>query len=270
VGYATNDEGFKPGMKSMVEVHSKLITNTEAILFDINGTLRVRELHDPTQQAANTHILELLDKDNVPELFWEELTRRHKAYGTWAQQNLIQLSEKEIWTRWILPDSPLLQIEPVADELTLLWSERKGRTVPRQGATDTLLELKRRGYRLGVISNTMSTLDIPRSLDRYGWTEFFEVVILSSFVKFRKPSPEPFLEAIRLLNIDPGKCAYVGNRISKDLVGCNQAGFGLGILLNPPEYPRNDEIDLSIQPDLVIKSLCELLDIFPMRKNSLI
>jgi hypothetical protein len=61
VGYATNDEGFKPGMKSMVEVHSKLITNTEAILFDINGTLRVRELNEPSQQAAFARFQELLE-----------------------------------------------------------------------------------------------------------------------------------------------------------------------------------------------------------------
>jgi putative hydrolase of the HAD superfamily len=268
--HGTNDESIETGMKSVVEVHSSLITNTEAILFDINGTLRVRELHEPTQQAAIRRILELLQKDVVPDSFWEELVRRQKAYGAWAQQNLVQLSEKEIWTKWILPDFPHSQIEPVADELMLLWGERKGRTVPRQGADETLRELKQRGYRLGVISNSMSTLDIPRSLDRYGWIDYFEVVILSSFIKFRKPSPEPFLEALRLLNIDPGKCAYIGNRISKDLVGCNQAGFGLGILLDPPENPRNDEIDLSIQPDLVIKSLSELLDIFTVRNNSLL
>ncbi len=255
----------------MTEVLPNSITNTEAILFDINGTLRVRELHEPTQQAAIKRILELLQMNAVSEAFWEELVRRQKAYGAWAQQNLVQLSEQEIWTKWILPDFPRSQIEPVADELMLLWSERKGRTVPRPGAKETIIELKKRGYRLGVISNSMSTLDIPRSMDRYGWAEYFEVVvILSSFIKFRKPSPKPFLEALRSLDIDPGKCAYVGNRISKDLVGCKQAGFGLGILLEPPVNPRNDERDLSIQPDLVIQSLSELLNIFKDRKNSLI
>ena len=246
------------------------VNNTKAILFDINGTLRVRELHEPTQHAAIARFLELLEKEDVPESFWDELIRRHKAYGTWAQQNLVQLSEGEIWTQWILPDFPPSQIEAAAVELTLLWSERKGRTVPRPGATETLIELKQRGYRLGVISNSMSTLDIPRSLDRYGWKDIFEVMILSSFIKFRKPSPEPFLEAIRILDIDPGKCAYVGNRISKDLVGCRQAGFGLGIFLETPENPQSVEVDLPIQPDLVIRSLSELLDIFKVRKTTLL
>ena len=137
------------------------------------------------------------DKENVSDVDWEELTRRQKAYGEWAQENLIQLSEAEIWSRWILPDYPAEQIEPVAAELTLAWSERKGRTIPNAGAEETLVELKRRGYRLGIISNTMSTLDIPRCLDAFGWNEYFEVVVLSSALKCRKPAPEPFWEAAR-------------------------------------------------------------------------
>ena len=36
-------------------------------------------------------------------------------------------------------------------ELMLAWSQRKGYTVPAPGAIETLMELKRRGYRLGII-----------------------------------------------------------------------------------------------------------------------
>ncbi len=99
----------------------------------MNGTLRVREPHEPTQRAALERMLELLGKKMLRDAFWEELARRHKAYGHWAQENLLQLSEEEIWTRWLLPDYPAQQIEPVAAELTLAWSERKGRTVPKPG-----------------------------------------------------------------------------------------------------------------------------------------
>lgn len=242
-----------------------VVQRIEAILFDMNGTLRTREPHEPTQRAAITRMLELLRKNEASDSFWEELTRRYNAYGRWAQEHLLQLSEKEIWTRWLLPDDPLERIEPVAAELTLAWSERKGRMIPKAGAEEFLVELKRRGYRLGVISNSMSSLDIPRSLDAYGWKEHFEVVVLSSSVKYRKPAPEPFLEAVRGLNIEPGQCAYLGNRILKDLVGCKRAGFALGIILEQPGGPRPDEQDLTMQPDLVIHSLGELLEIFPGR-----
>ena len=120
----------------------------EALLFDMNGTLRVRELHEPTQRAAFERMAGLLNIVDPSQAFWEGLANRFNAYGTWAQENLVQLPEAEIWTRWLFPDLPPQQIEPFAAELTLAWSERKGRTVPKPGAGQTLLELKRRGYRL--------------------------------------------------------------------------------------------------------------------------
>ena len=236
--------------------------NIEAILFDMNGTLRAREPHEPTQHAAFERTKELLGKKDATKSFWEELERRTKDYGNWAQENLLQLPEKEIWTRWLLPGAPTRQIEPIAAELTLAWSERKGRTVPKPGAEKTLLELKRRGYRLGVISNSMSSLDIPRSLDAFGWNDLFEVVILSTVEKCRKPTPEIFWAATRKMNLEPAQCAYLGNRISRDVVGCKRAGFGLGIILEPSGGPRPDEQEQSIQPEAVIHSLNDLLMIF--------
>jgi len=243
-----------------------IVRNIDAILFDMNGTLRRREPHEPTQSKATQRILELLGKNDIPDSYWDELTSRRKKYNQWAQDHLIQLAEDEIWTRWILPEYSPEQIGPVATDLTLAWSERKGHTVPIPGAEQMLVELKRRGYRLGVISNSMSLLDIPRDLDAFGWKEHFEVVILSSVHKYRKPAPEPFLDAARVLKVEPARCAYLGNRISKDIVGCKRAGFGVGIILEPINGPRADEQDQVVSPEVIIHSLNELLEIFPMRE----
>ena len=242
-----------------------VVQSIEAILFDMNGTLRVREPHEPTRRAATTRMLELLGMDVAPDAYWGELTLRHKAYSHWAQENLVQLPEKEIWTRWMVPEIPDWKIERHAAELSLAWRDLKGRTIPRSGAEETLVELKRRGYRLGVISNSMSSLDIPRSLKTFGWQDLFEVVILSATVKYRKPAPDIFWEATRALNLDPSQCAYLGNRKTKDVLGCRRAGFTLAIMLETPGEPRADEQDPAIQPDRVIRSLSELLDIFPPR-----
>jgi putative hydrolase of the HAD superfamily len=239
----------------------------EAILFDMNGTLRMREPHEPTQRAAFERLQAMLGITDPSQTYWEELAGRYKAYGRWAQENLLQLSEKEIWTRWLLPDVPRQQIEPVAAELTLAWSERKGRVVPKPCAEEMLVELKRRGYRLGVISNSMSSLDIPGSLDAFGWKDLFEVVILSSAVKCRKPAPEIFLQATSSMDIQPLYCAFVGNRTSKDVVGCKRAGFSLAIVIESPGNTRPDELDQTIQPDAIIHSLHELLNIFPQRMS---
>jgi putative hydrolase of the HAD superfamily len=241
------------------------VQTIEAILFDMNGTLRGRELHGPTRDAAISRMVELLKLQDPSDAFWEELTARYKSYSAWAQGNLLQLAEKEIWTQWLLPDVAASQLESISPELTLAWGDRKGRSIPKQGADQMLLELTQRGYRLGVISNSMSSLDIPRSLELFGWKDRFEVVVLSSAVKCRKPAPEIFWEATRALKLLPVQCAYVGNRVSRDMVGCKRAGFALGIIIEPEGKQHADEGDQFILPDLVIHSLAELLTVFPSR-----
>jgi len=245
----------------------ELAADIEAILFDMNGTLRMRQVHAPTQQAAAARICALLGKPAIADVDWEGLTLRLEAYRRWAQETLRQLSEEEIWTDWMLPDAPREKIAPAAPELMLAWSKRKGRHVPQPGAGETLVELKRRGYRLGVISNTMSSLDIPRSVEEFGWQGYFEVMVLASGVKARKPAPEPYLEAARALNVAPAHCAYVGNRYVKDVVGCKRAGFTLGIIIENPDRPHPAESNPPGVPDAIIHSLSKLLDIFPRRAS---
>lgn len=239
--------------------------NIEAILFDMNGTLRAWEPDLQSRDAAFKRMAALLEIKDPPEFFWEELERRFKSYGQWAQEHLIQLPEEEIWAGWLLPDYPPQQVKPVAAELAVAWSERHGRAVPKPGAEATLLELKRRGYRLGVVSNSMSSLDIPRTMYAFGWQDLFEVVVLSSAVKCRKPAPEIFWAATSRMKIEPARCAYLGNRISRDVVGCKCAGFALGLIIEKDGKPRLDEQDQTAQPDAVIHWLRELLAIFPAR-----
>ena len=174
----------------MITVLSSLrqIGQVRAILFDVNGTLRVREIHSPTQNAAHERILKILGKTSVPETYWSELEGRYKAYGKWAQDKLVQLTESEIWTQWMLPEEPSEVISDNSSELMLAWSERKGRVLPKPETEIVLKELSSRGYRLGLISNTMSTLDIPGFTERFGWNKYFNVVILSAFERVRKPS----------------------------------------------------------------------------------
>ncbi len=155
--------------------------------------------------------------------------------------------------------------EKEAEELTLAWKETRGRPIPIENAEAVLITLRHRGYRLGVISNSMSSLDIPRSLKTFGWQDYFEVVILSALVKYRKPAPEIFHEAVRAINVVPAHCAFVGNRATKDIVGCKRAGFALAIFMELAEDQSADEQVITFPPDAVIHSLDELLDIFPGR-----
>lgn len=253
----------------MITVLSSLrqIDQVKAILFDVNGTLRIRENHPPTQNAAYERILKILGKTSIPETYWSELEARYKAYGKWAQEKLVQLTESEIWTQWMLPEEPANTVSANASELMLAWSERKGRVLPKPETEDVLKELSSRGYRLGLISNTMSTLDIPGFVERFGWSKYIDVVLLSAFEKVRKPSPVPFNKAAVALDLDPTQCTYVGNKFSKDIVGCKRAGYPFGIIIRNQGKPLVDEECYDVAADIVIDSLNDLMKVFPDRAN---
>jgi putative hydrolase of the HAD superfamily len=241
------------------------VRDIEAILFDMNGTLRYRIPDETWRRQAFAQLLTMLGKPDAPAAFIDELTRRYKSYTQWADEHEVGLSETEIWTKWLAPELPRERIEPQATELMLVWRNRNGRTVLKPDAIKTITELSQRGYRLGVISNTTSTADLPRFIAECGLAEYFQVVILSSVSGYRKPSPEIFWQATRALGIVPTRCAYLGNKISSDVVGSRKAGLGMAMIVESPDKPREDKRNQAAQPDAVIHALSELLEIFPPR-----
>lgn len=237
----------------------------EGILFDMGGTLRTRVPDETIRRNARQEFLALLGKSGEPEAWFEELNRRYEAYSEWAQARLIESPEEEIWTRWMLPEFPSEKIVPIAQQLTLVWRERVGRAVVRPDAVETIAELSRRGYRLGLISNTISAVDVPRSLEKYGLAQYFQIVILSSTSGRRKPDPEIFWRATRAMQVEPARCAYIGNRLSRDVVGSHRAGFSKAILIRASNFPRDENRNPIDQPEAVIDNLSELLNIFAPR-----
>jgi len=95
---------------------------------------------------------------------------------------------------------------------------------------DTLTELQRRGYILGVISNSDGRL--RQVLDRASLTRYFTCVIDSGVVGFEKPDPRIFHLAVEAAEAEPARCAYVGDIYAVDIEGARRAGL-TGILLDP-------------------------------------
>ena len=106
-------------------------------------------------------------------------------------------------------------------------------------AAATLRTLRRRGYRLGVISNADGR--VRALLEAAGLSSDLELVVDSSEVGREKPDPEIFLEATRRLGLPPADCAYVGDIYEIDVVGARAAGLE-GVLLGngaaPADVPR--------------------------------
>jgi len=234
----------------------------EAIFLDHGNTLRVVVPDEEFQARARQQLAELVGTEKSPEDFCEWLEKRYKICKQRAKESMIEASEKDLWTRCMLPEWPAAKIAPLAGRLTRLWRDRDGRRVPRPDTEHVIVELKRRGYRLGIIANTITETEIPDWLEESGLARYFDTVILSSIYGRRKPGPEIYWEAARRVGVDPARSVYVGDNPSRDILGTQRAGFAGTILIMEPETLKKEPFTGEEEPDLVIHQLSELLDVF--------
>jgi FMN phosphatase YigB (HAD superfamily) len=244
----------------------EMTQNIEAIFLDVGNTLRI-VLKDPEFMArARQQLAELTGTKMHPDDFWEMLEGRYQVLRKRAKEQLIEASEKEMWTQWMLPDFPSEKIAPLSGKLTRLWRDCDGRRVPRDDVKDTVIELDRRGYILGIIANTITETEIPEYLEEYGLTDYFKTVVLSSKVGVRKPNPEIYWEAARRVGVEPAKCVYVGDNPTRDVEGTRAAGYGMMILILEPDTLKKEPPTGEVIPDYTIREIKDLLDIFPPRQ----
>ena len=89
---------------------------------------------------------------------------------------------------------------------------------------DTLIELRRQGYVLGLASNTAHPVKHEHMLARLGITPLIDHFAVSSYIGFRKPSPE----MLRILLTKMGLCAeeviVVGDLLDRDILMGNLGG----------------------------------------------
>ncbi|HSJ53152.1 MAG TPA: HAD family hydrolase [Anaerolineae bacterium] len=239
----------------------------EAIFIDVGNTMRIVVKDEPFQAQAKQQLVTLVDANESPDDFCELLEKRYLVYRKWAKQSLSEACEKELWTRWMLPDFPGEKIAPLSGKLTRLWRDRDGRRVARPDVKEVVLELNRRGYRLGIIANTITETEIPDWLEEDGLAGYFQTVVLSSKTGTRKPGPEIYLDAARRIGVEPACSVYVGDNPSRDIVGARLAGYGLVIILMEPATLAKEPPSQDYTPDEIIHNMSDLLGLFTGRNG---
>ncbi len=237
----------------------------QAIFIDLGNTLRILLKDEEHMAKARRKIVELVGTGESPEAFIEKIDARYKIYRKWAFENLIEAPEAELWTRWLAPEFPPEKIAPLGTELTFQYRQSMGRRVVVEHGREVVAELYRRGYILGIISNVITSQEIPDWLEQDGFAPYFKSVVLSSVFGKRKPDPAIYHEAARLAGVDPCACAYIGDNPKRDVAGTRQAGFGMIVLMISREKLAQEPLAADNQPDLVIHEFHQLLDHFPPR-----
>lgn len=124
---------------------------------------------------------------------------------------------------------------------------------------------------VGLISNFSYGEAIRKALRKLRLNRFFDAVVISDEVGWRKPHPKIFQIFLDELKLDPDEAIYVGDDLKYDIEGAKAVGMK-AVLVSSSGTVREDEIygqapePSSVKPDFTIRSLPELLQILGVLK----
>ena len=118
--------------------------------------------------------------------------------------------------------------------------------------TEQLLRTLHGKYKLGIISNFAIPECVYELLKTHDLDKLLDAVVVSGAVNKRKPSPEIFGHALKVLGVSASETVFVGDTLDADIEGAKGAG------MKAVYIQRRIEKTKQVQPDQIIKSLSEL------------
>jgi putative hydrolase of the HAD superfamily len=223
-----------------------MVTNSvqkpiKCLLFDMDNTLF--DLVG-AQIAACQAVVQQLGHDDGEELFSYFLTPSH---GFESHENIRQYMTE----RFIPVDGLYRQACRVYETVKLQH------IYPYEGVTETLQSLQTRGYGMGIVTDAHSR-DATLRLEKTGLLPFFCCMVTYDMVKVKKPAPEPFLFALKIMKADADETILIGDSPRRDI----EPGHELGIRTVYARYGDRFSGDRSPVPaDFVIDAIADLPEI---------
>jgi len=191
----------------------------ETVLLDAGGVLLDLDYAFLRRLLDARHVRTTVDELSLAESIARTTIDRRVHEGgrtsdAWRDYFHILLTRVGVPPEWT---DEIIDTLAEAHERVGLW------TVPIDGAIDAISELKRSGYRLGVVSNAEGRVE--RDLSGAGFAGLFETVVDSHLVGVEKPDPRIFHIALERLGASAGSALFLGDVPSVDVVGAQAAGL---------------------------------------------
>ena len=248
----------------------------KAVMFDMGGTLEDLYSDEKNDRATAYALYDILQKHHIQvpyeaEPLWAKVGAGIQACKRNSERTLRALKPEEIWCDWGFKDIPVdrEKLAEASEEIAHMWEitfyDRKLR--PR--AAEMLKGLKEDlGLYVAVVSNTASLFQVFSSLKQYGVRQYFDDITLSSITGYRKPHPNIFRVALSQANLDASECAFVGDTLSRDVVGPRKMGFGRVFKINSFLTPQKDIGSFEVAPDYQITDIYDVYTILKQERTN--
>lgn len=231
-----------------------MMRGVKAVLFDLDETLTDAPAGlDAAHRAVAKRLQDHLRERGVD---LDEAVVHSKLDAFDDRMNMETKYNRDEWWPVLFAELGLKQKLPrqMIEELTeLYWTTYSNASKPYPDAVSTLDHLKKRGYKLGLITDTDGKSGMKgERLKRLPFIGLFDVVSIGGEdTPKTKPSPEPFLLAASKLGLNAAECAMVGDKPFTDIKGAKAAGMRA-------IWIKRRDWGVEERADFIIKSLSEL------------
>ena len=247
----------------------------KAVMFDMGGTLEDLYSDEKNEKATAYGLYAILQKYGIEvpyeaEELWKIVGEGIQAYKKDSERTLEELKPKQIWCDWGFKDIPCdkEKLAEVSEEIAHMWETTYYDRKLREHGYELLRDLKEDlGMYVSVVSNTGSLYQVFSTLKKYGVRQYFDDITLSSITGFRKPNPDIFRVALAQADLDPSECAFVGDTLSRDVVGPRRMGFGRVFKINSFLTPQKDIGKYDVEPDYQVTDIYDVYRILKKERE---
>lgn len=203
------------------------MTQVKAVIFDFIGTLT--KLIGYSVEAAERKLFTSLVQDGYKvgvEDFLAAYTRAFQRNEEIRIKSLVEVTNA-VWVSEALNNlgfDTKPEDDPVKAAVDVFFEDYLFGLRLRPSVKTTLQKLIPE-YKVGLISNFTYAPIIYAALRRLVINQFFDVVLVSSAVGYRKPHPKIFRRALDALRVKPGETVFVGDRLIEDIQGATNVGM---------------------------------------------
>lgn len=236
----------------------------KGIIFDTNGTLsdiRTNEWDDDVYRVISNLLSYqgiLLDA-GVVKYFYAQAIKEQRAacvdrypeFDAIAIFHGIVAQHATDFTR-ALPPEKLAQLPRLLAETHRAASRSRLQLYP--GVEETIRRLHAT-YRLAIVSDGQTAYARPE-LHAVGLAGYFDPIVISGDLGYRKPDPRIFTAALTAMKLSPSEVLFVGNDMYRDIHGAQRLKMKT-VFFKSNQGTQEKE---GVEPDYIIYSFPELLN----------
>ncbi len=223
----------------------------KAVLFDLDNTLVdfMRMKHLACQAAIDAMIDAGLNMGRKAAL--EKLFVLYDQYG---------IEYQKIFQVFLRTVTGHVDYRVMAAGIVAYRKVKEGNMIPYQGVPEVLSMFKRKGMKLGIVSNAPKIQAWTRLADMK-LHKVFDVVVTAEDVGEEKPGPLPFKSALKELRLPADQVVMVGDDLKKDIAPAKALGMKAILTRTGVSYAMTKPLSAfatSERPDEEIKRFDEL------------